>query len=207
MIRLITADAPDIVALQEVPLWALRRLERWSGMTARTAKTMPALLGPLARVAASIDPIRFRSMATGQANAILVNPRFEVGEHKKVVLNPYLTWRARLLQWKHRRVCQSLEVGSSAYELVVANLHAAPVKQQIALATEFLAGADRCLLCGDFNLSGFEVVGFSSPIEGLDQIYARGLDFETPPLAWPEERRRVGDVLLSDHAPIEAVIA
>jgi endonuclease/exonuclease/phosphatase family metal-dependent hydrolase len=184
MIRLITADAPDIVALQEVPVWALRRLEGWSGMTARTAKTMPALLGPLARLAASIDPIRFRSMATGQANAILVNPRFEVGEHKKVVLNPHLSWRARLLQWEHRRVCQALAVRSSEYELVVANLHAAPVKEQIALAAEVLGEAERCLLCGDFNLGRFEVAGFSAPIEGLDQIYARGLDFEEPPLAW-----------------------
>jgi endonuclease/exonuclease/phosphatase family metal-dependent hydrolase len=207
MIRLITADAPDIVSLQEVPLWALRRLERWSGMTARSTKTMPALLGPLARVVTSLDPIRFRSMATGQANAILVNPRFEAGEHRTLVLNPYLSWRARWLQWKHRRVCQALHVTVRGHELVVGNLHAAPVREQIALASDFLGDAERCVLCGDFNLRRFEVAGFSAPIEGLDQILARGLDFEQPPLAWPEARRRVGGVLLSDHAPVEAVIA
>jgi endonuclease/exonuclease/phosphatase family metal-dependent hydrolase len=207
MIRLVTGDAPDIVALQEVPLWALHRLERWSGMTARAAKTMPALLGPLARLAASLDPIRFRSMATGQANAILVNPRFEVGEHRTLVLNPYLSWRARMLQWKHRRVCQSLQVTARGRELVIGNLHAAPVRDQIMLASEFLADAERCLLCGDFNLGKFEIAGFSAPIEGLDQILARGLDFEQPPLAWPEDRRRLDGLLLSDHAPIEAVIA
>ena len=207
MIRLVTGDAPDIVALQEVPLWALHRLERWSGMTARAAKTMPALLGPLARLAASLDPIRFRSMATGQANAILVNPRFEVGEHRTLVLNPYLSWRARMLQWKHRRVCQSLQVTARGRGLVIGNLHAAPVRDQIMLASEFLVDAERCLLCGDFNLGKFEIAGFSAPIEGLDQIFARGLDFEEPPLAWPEERRRIDGLLLSDHAPIEAVIA
>jgi endonuclease/exonuclease/phosphatase family metal-dependent hydrolase len=207
MIRLVTGDAPDIVALQEVPLWALHRLERWSGMTARSAKTMPALLGPLARLAVSVDPIRFRSMATGQANAILVNPRFEVGEHKTLVLNPYLSRRARMLKWKHRRLCQSLQVTARGRELVVGNLHAAPARDQIMLASEFLADAERCLLCGDFNLGKFEIAGFSTPIEGLDQIFARGLDFEQPPLAWPEERRRIDGRLLSDHAPIEAVIA
>ena len=206
MIRLITADAPDIVGLQEVPLWALRRLERWSGMTACSAMTMPALLGPLARAAVSLDPIRFRSMATGQANAILVNPRFRVGEHRKLVLNPDLSWRERFLKWEHRRVCQALHVEAPLH-LVVANLHAAPVREQIALATEFLGDAERCVLCGDFNLRRFEVAGFSAPIEGLDQIYARGLEFDEPPLAWPEERRRMGGVLLSDHAPVEAVIA
>ena len=207
MIRLVTGDAPDIVALQEVPVWALGRLERWSGMTARSAKTMPALLGPLARLAASLDPIRFRSMVTGQANAILVNPRFEVGEHRTLVLNPYLSWRARMLQWKHRRVCQALEVTARGEELVVGNLHAAPVRDQILLASEFLADAERSLLCGDFNLRRFEIAGFSAPIEGLDQIFVRGLDFEQPPLAWPLERRRIDGLLLSDHAPIEAVIA
>jgi endonuclease/exonuclease/phosphatase family metal-dependent hydrolase len=207
MIRLVTGDAPDIVALQEVPLWALRRLEQWSGMTARSAKTMPALFGPLARLVASFDPIRFRSMATGQANAILVNPRFEVGEHRTLVLNPYLPWRERMLQWKHRRVCQALQVTARGRELVVGNLHAAPVHDQIMLATEFLAGAERCVLCGDFNLRKFEVAAFSAPIEGIDQILTRGLEFEQPPLAWSEERRRSGGLLLSDHAPIEAVIA
>ena len=206
MTRLITLDAPDIVALQEVPLWALRRLERWSGMTVRTAKTMPALLGPLARAVTALDPIRFRSMATGQANAILVNPRFEVGEHRTLVLNPYLSWRARWLQWKHRRVSQALHLTVRGHELVIGNLHAAPVREQIALATDFLGDVERCVLCGDFNLRRFEVAGFSAPIEGLDQILARGLDFLQPPQAWPEERRRVDGVLLSDHAPVEAVI-
>ena len=117
-------------------------------------------------------------MATGQANAILVNPRFEVGEHKKIVLNPYLSWRARLLQWEAPpRLSVAQSPPSARTKLVVANLHAAPVKQQIALAAEF-SRAERCLLCGDFNLSRFEVAGFSPPIEGLDQILARGLDFE-----------------------------
>jgi len=50
MIRLISLDAPDVVALQEVPLWALGRLERWSGMRALWAVAVPSLLGPLARV-------------------------------------------------------------------------------------------------------------------------------------------------------------
>jgi endonuclease/exonuclease/phosphatase family metal-dependent hydrolase len=207
MIRLVSADGPDIVALQEVPLWALRQLERWSGMTARWAQTMPALLGPLGRLAARLDPTRFRSAATGQANVILVNAHYTVGPHRTLVLNPDLPWRARLLRWEHRRVCQSLEVASPPQDLVVGNLHAAPDREHVRLAADFFAGAERCVLCGDFNLRRFEVAGFSAPIAGLDQILVRGLDFVQPPLAWVEERRRLGDVLLSDHAPVEAVIA
>ena len=208
MIRLVSSDGPDVVALQELPLWSLRFLERWSGMTARSARAMPALLGPLGRLAARLDPVRFRSAATGQANAILVNPHFDVGEHRSLVLNPDLSWRARLFDWEHRRVCQSLEIEPpTSGKVVVGNLHSAPNREQVRIATEFFADAERCILCGDFNLERFEVAGFSAPIAGLDQIYLRGLDFSQPPLAWPEERRRVGGALLSDHAPVEAVIA
>ena len=31
MVELVTGDRPNLVALQEVPLWALGRLEGWSG--------------------------------------------------------------------------------------------------------------------------------------------------------------------------------
>ncbi|MDX6465015.1 MAG: hypothetical protein QOI27_55, partial [Gaiellaceae bacterium] len=44
---------------------------------------------------------------------------------------------------------------------------------------------------------------FSEPLPGsIDQILVRGLP-STPPVAWPEERRRAGGRLLSDHAPVE----
>lgn len=207
MVRLVAEDGPDVVALQEVPLWALRLLERWSGMSARWLRTMPALLGPLGRVAAYLDPVRFRSAATGQANVILVHRRYEVGTHRTLVLNPELPWRARLLRWEQRRACQSLEVKFALGDVVVGNVHAAPDREHVRRTVEFFAAAERCILCGDFNLRRFEVAGFSAPIGGLDQILVRGLEFQQPPLPWPDERRRLDGVLLSDHAPVEAVIA
>ena len=83
MVRLVTADAPDVVALQEVPLWALGRLERWSGMAVAWAVAMPALfVAPAARRVTELDPVRFRSAFTGQANALLINPHFELGAHR-----------------------------------------------------------------------------------------------------------------------------
>jgi endonuclease/exonuclease/phosphatase family metal-dependent hydrolase len=207
MVRLATADSPDVVALQEVPLWALRLLQHWSGMHVRSLPTMPALLGPLGRLAAFLDPIRFRSAATGQANVILVQRRYAVGTHRTLVLNPDLSWRARLLRWEHRRACQSLEVNFTLGDVVIGNVHAAPDREHVRRTGEFFAGAERCILCGDFNLRRFELVGFSAPIAGLDQILVRGLEFQQPPLPWPDDRRRLDGVLLSDHAPVEAVIA
>lgn len=212
MVRLVTADAPDVVALQEVPMWAARRLESWSGMECAWALTMPALAGPFARRATEVDPVRFRSALTGQANALLVNPHFELGRHRRLVLDEGLSRRDWLVRGRQRRVCQSLEVEARGERVVLANLHASNspdrrlVADEIERAASFLAGAERCILCGDFNVRRHAVPGFTEPIDGIDQILVRGFALERVPEPWPQERRRVHGVLLSDHAPVEAVI-
>lgn len=213
MVRLVTADAPDVVALQEMPLWAVKRLDDWSGMQTSWAMTMPARLGPLAHRVTRRDPLRFRSSLTGQANALLVNPHFELGRHRSIVLNPELSRLDWLAGKRQRRVCHSLEVDVRGERAVLANLHASHdrdgsvVAAEIERAASFLAGAERCVLCGDFNIRRHAVEGFTQPIDGIDQILARGFSIEHGPDVWPDERRRFGDVVLSDHAPVEAVIA
>jgi endonuclease/exonuclease/phosphatase family metal-dependent hydrolase len=213
MVRLVTADAPDVVALQEVPLWAVRRLHEWSGMHCEWAMTMPALAGPLARRATDVDPVRIRSSLSGQANALLVNPHFGIGRHRRVVLNEGLSHLDWLLRARQRRVCQALEVDARGTALVLANLHASNspdrrlVRVEIERAASFLAGGNRCILCGDFNVMRHAVPGFTEPISGIDQVLVRGLGLERGPAAWPDERRRSNGVLLSDHAPVEAIVA
>lgn len=211
MVRLVTLDAPDLVALQEVPLWALGRLSLWSGMTTRWAVTVPALLGPLARRVVDLDPVRFRSTISGQANAILVNPRLEIVGEETLVLNPEVSSWAWLFRGRQRRMCQRLEVAGAGRRLVVANLHATNhprfAEAEALRAAEFVEDAEACILCGDFNLARFGVPGFSDPIDGIDQVLVRGVTFEREPAAWPRERRRIGEGVLSDHAPVEAVIA
>ncbi|HXV57207.1 MAG TPA: endonuclease/exonuclease/phosphatase family protein [Gaiellaceae bacterium] len=212
MVRLVTADAPDAVALQEVPMWGVRRLESWSGMQAAWAMTMPALLGPVGRALTDADPRRFRSSLTGQANALLVNPHLETGRHRRLVLNPGLG-RLDRLRGGQRRVCHALEIETPSGRLVLANLHASNHPDarvpaaEIARAAGFLADAPRAVLCGDFNVPRHAVPGYSEPVDGIDQILVRGLALERGPERWPEARRRAGDRLLSDHAPVEAVIA
>ena len=49
MIELVTADDPDVVCLQEVPGWALGRLDAWSGMQALGAIAAPPRIGRRAR--------------------------------------------------------------------------------------------------------------------------------------------------------------
>src|SRR5919206_561747 len=47
MVRLAAADGPDVLCLQEVPVWALERLGEWSGMSAVGAVAARPTLGPL----------------------------------------------------------------------------------------------------------------------------------------------------------------
>jgi endonuclease/exonuclease/phosphatase family metal-dependent hydrolase len=211
MVRLASLDAPDVVALQEVPLWALGRLERWSGMKALWALMVPSLLGPLARILTDLDPVRMRLTAAGQANAILVNHRFGVGETRTLVLNPEVNRREWITGGRQRRVCQAIELDLDGGRLTIANLHATNnarvARVEAGRAANFVAGAERCILCGDFNVPTFAVPDFSPPIEGIDQILVRGLEFERAPHPWSLKRRRVDGLLLSDHAPVEAVVA
>jgi endonuclease/exonuclease/phosphatase family metal-dependent hydrolase len=211
MVRLVSLDAPDVVALQEVPLWALGRLQRWSGMQAVWAVTVPSFVGPVARAITDLDPVRVRFAVAGQANALLINPHFEVAKHKVLLLNPDVSRWDWIRHGHQRRVCQTVELQVGDREFVVANLHATNnsriAQVEAGLAAEFVSYAERCILCGDFNVPRFAVPEFSPAIDGIDQILVRGLELERPPEPWPDERRRVGDLLLSDHAPVEALLS
>ena len=207
MVELVAADRPDVVALQEVPVWALGRIERWSGMAARWAVTVPPLLlGPLARMVTEIDAARLRSAFTGQANVVLVGPRLRAGEQRLLQLNDVGRW-AWLRRGRQQRWCQAVDVEA----FVVANLHATNDPRVAAgeaeRAAAFVADAERVVLCGDFNLPEHALEGFSPPIAGIDQILVRGLELVEPAHAWDPGRRVLGGRLLSDHAPVEAVVA
>jgi endonuclease/exonuclease/phosphatase family metal-dependent hydrolase len=205
MIRLVTADGPHVVALQEVPVFALGRLERWSGMAALGAVARPARLGRLGRRLTELAPDVFRSLFNGQANALLVRPDLTLaGEQTIVVLNPGAL--------RERRVCQCLRLHAGERTILVANFHATAHVPELARAelervARVVAGGEPVIVCGDFNLPRTGLPGFSVPIGGVDQIVVRGLEFERPPARWPRDRRRFEGHFLSDHAPVEAVVA
>src|SRR5437764_4573424 len=98
MVQLATYDEPALVCLQELPLWSLRRLHEWSGMTAVSDVAARPLLGSfpagleLERRITDLEHALLRSAVTGQANAILVAAPLRVLEHRSIVLNP-LTFR------------------------------------------------------------------------------------------------------------------
>jgi len=232
MVRLATEDEPDVLCLQEVPVWALSRLEDWSGMRSFGAVAARPLLvsAELGRLITDLNHGLFRSAVTGQANAILVTRGLRVLGTDSIVLNPP-AFRRRIskeldlpgslqLKWaKERRVCQAVRTEA----LTVANLHGSSVPdwrvpdsellRAATFATAFAEPADVLVLGGDFNvirersqtMTKLVEWGFTKPISWIDQVLVRGARTR-PAHRWPDERRRLDGKLLSDHAPVEVTI-
>lgn len=191
MIELVTADGPDIVCLQELDVWALSRLERWSGMQVAGAVARRPLLGSaeLGHRLTELNHGVLRSAFTGEADAILVPRDVPLGERETAVVSTHGL----------RRIVHSVRLD----DLLVANFHIAGDLDQLERVGAFVARSERVILAGDANLPGATLPGFTPPLAGsIDQILVRGLP-ATPPERWPEERRRVAGRLLSDHAPVE----
>ena len=81
MIELATADQPDVVCLQELPVWGLQRLEGWSGMQSVSAVARPAIRpGLVTAWITGLNQGLFRSGIAGQANAVLVDRRHDAAD-------------------------------------------------------------------------------------------------------------------------------
>jgi endonuclease/exonuclease/phosphatase family metal-dependent hydrolase len=208
MVELVAADEPAFVCLQEIPLWALPLLSAWSGMQAVSAIARGPRLGSveLGRWLTTLNHGFLRSAVTGQANAILAAPQFEVDAERTLVVS----------RSGERRICHGLRLDG---RIAVVNFHVtggAAADEQFRAVADFVEAqdAEAAILAGDANLlpgngSTYELLrerGFSQPLPGsIDQILLRGLS-STPPNAWPEERRRLEGRVLSDHAPVELTV-
>lgn len=214
-VRLAAEDGPDILCLQEVPVWAVEKLGAWSGMTASAVRTRRGVGFP-ARWLTNLHHGLFRSFLTGQANAVLVGPRLAALDHSRLVLSGLRS------NWaKERRVCQAVRVANPEGEtMLMLNLHLshrgdghpadAELRKAAEFADELAVPGEPVVLAGDFNvtpkassaLADLIRGGFSAPGAGIDHILVRGTGSSRLEV-WPEERRRVNGRLLSDHAPVE----
>jgi endonuclease/exonuclease/phosphatase family metal-dependent hydrolase len=189
MIELVTGDGPDVVCLQELPVWALGHLQSWSGMHAYTAVARRPLLPVGARAVTALHHGLLRSAFTGEADAILTREPARA-------LGTTVVGDAKL-----RRIAHAVDLGG----VTVVNFHSDCEREQFDRVLA-LAG-ERSIVAGDANLVAPVAEGFSPPLTGsIDQILVRGLALREGPFAWPVERRVLAGRVLSDHAPVEAVV-
>ena len=207
MVRLVASDGPDVVCLQEVPVWALRRLEGWSGMTAfgAVAARPRAWSAELGRLVTELDHGLLRSALTGQANAILATRSLRASDERTHVMS----------RGGERRVCHAVRLAGVG---LVGNFHVtggAAADEQFLRAAAFVDAlaepGEPVILAGDANIAPgqgdtygeLQEWGFSQPLPGsIDQILVRAAPSGHPE-AWSAARRRAGVRLLSDHAPVE----
>jgi endonuclease/exonuclease/phosphatase family metal-dependent hydrolase len=202
MVRRASADAPAVLCLQEVPVWALPRLGDWSGMQVRAAITrLP--LGPsaLAGRVTRLHQGLLRSALAGQANAVLVSRAHEVEDLGHEPISD---------RGRERRLVQGVRVAGLG---VVANLHAtgdfqdprvpaAELGRACAFAEAAALPGEAVVLAGDFNLRRPALAGYSPPGPGIDHVLVRGAT-AGPLVTWPRQRRMQNGFVLSDHAPVE----
>lgn len=202
MIALVVADDPDVVCLQEVPVWALARLAPWSGYRAFPAVARRGVWpAPAAGWFTRRHQGLLRSAIAGQANAVLVAPRHEAA--------PLGSLRIDVGRGEPR-IVHAVRVIALG---VVANLHASQNAAAAALEAERARAfaesrrqqGEVVVIAGDFNIRP-ALAGYSAPGPGIDHILVLGGTVSSPISVWPLERRVQNGVVLSDHAPVELVL-
>ena len=174
MIRLATADEPDVVCLQEVPAWSLGRFTA-GDVAARPSVGPVPIPAELGRRLTEPNHGLLRSAFAGQGNAMQVSPRLRVLAHETLTLNArrfrgaqsralQLGLVARLGWGKERRIVQGLRLlEPGGRTLFVTNMHCTsyPADERLAdaellraawFAVSTAAPEDVVVLAGDFNV-------------------------------------------------------
>ena len=230
MAETMVQDDPDLVLLQEVPVWAGDLLAEHTGMAITMAPSYGAHV-PFAHVPLPLAvgealgkalPDVVRTQFEGQAQAILYGPSLLLVSARPAPLNAPRRMRgepriAHMARLRHR---------SAGREFVVANVHAdsadadAQVERAGYLLERYARGAPM-VLAGDLNapagsravrsLVGRGFVEDSGEVT-IDHILTRGMRLEWPATRWAPQRRELRrngspPVRLSDHDPVDAVVA
>jgi endonuclease/exonuclease/phosphatase family metal-dependent hydrolase len=230
MCAVMVEDEPDIVLLQEVPVWAgsLLRDETRMGVTLADAygAHVPFLHVPLPLAAGAALgralPDVVRTQFEGQGQALLYGPNLLLVSARRVQLNERRRLRgepriAQLVRLRHRRL---------GFELAVGNVHAdprgAPAQlEKAGFVLERFARGAPMILGGDMN-AGSGTAGLRALVGrgwvedagevGIDHLLVRGAELEWPATRWLPQRRdlRLNGSLplrLSDHDPVDAVVS
>jgi hypothetical protein len=219
MVELVTADRPEIVCLQDVPVKALGQAGSWSGMKALGDNEEKSLFG-------------------GTGSLVLAPSDATVIEHKTITLNTNVFCEEQghklgldekqMRAWESpRRICQVVKVElPNRRRVLVANVHTstrehrlvdAELRRAVNFVERQLELGDVLVFTGWYELGGepSETIssllghqresrwyGVQSPFPMLVVLGAEIESFRT----WPDEERTYGGKLLSSYPPVEVVL-
>lgn len=205
-VRLAVEDAPAVVCLQELPVWSLPRLAAWSGYrsfpaVARGGVRPSGVSGWLTRRWQGV----MRSAIAGQANAILVRPDLGALPAGTVQVS-----EGR----RERRIVHAVrveDVGLVATTHLTQRDHdaaTAELRRVVGFLDGRAAAGEALVIAGDLNLVRPVLEGWSAPAEppAIDHVLVRGRAAGLP-FAWPVARRMHNGLVLSDHPPVELILA
>jgi Endonuclease/Exonuclease/phosphatase family len=236
MLERTRADDVDVLCAQEVPAWALERFTCWRLAARPAIGPLPITreLGRrLTKIDHGRLRSAFSGQGNAillaerhdllAAPSLVLNPR-RFRDDRALSLG--LTAQPRLAWGHERRVVQAARFRTpEGCTYFVANTHCTSYAADVRLAeVELLraawfarstaAAGDVVVLAGDFNLTSSSAAlrsltdeewGFSALGPGIDHVLVYGAASSAPePL--PEEWRRRGGALLSDHAPVEVEV-
>lgn len=213
--QVLARAAWDVALVQECPPRWTKPLAAAAGAAAQVSLTSRNTLGALRALLARQNPDLIASNEGGSNLTLLRSGSAAEGAEFELRPGPVPERRTMLLTRLAEGPC-------------VANLHASTADD--LAAEELERGARRALewagdapviLGGDFNVrpdrsDAFDrlaALGFSRPEDhaSIDHILARGIEVIEPPRPWPPEAREVREgglaIRLSDHAPVEALVA
>ena len=135
---------------------------------------------------------------------------------------------ARLAWGKERRVLQTVQIREGERTIVVANTHATSypaderlpdveLRRAFAFVDRVALPGEPAIVAGDLNVVLERSVtlrevtsgesAFSQPGPWIDHVLVRGLEIVSGPTTLPVEWREHDGVPISDHAPVEVVVA
>jgi endonuclease/exonuclease/phosphatase family metal-dependent hydrolase len=230
MAALMVDEEPDLILLQEVPVWAGKLLREQTGMGITLAPAYGAHI-PFAHIPLPLAvgawvgravPDLVRTQIEGQANALLYGPELLLVSARRVQLNVRERFRgepriAQLVRLRHRR---------SGREFAVANVHAGwegnltQLERAGYVLEQFARGAPM-VLAGDLNARprspGMRTLvarGWHEDSDDMtvDHVLVKGAALDWPATRWKPERRNLSlngglPLRLSDHDPVDAVVA
>ena len=211
--RLAAEGEPDVLCLQELPLWATHRLAKWSGMR---------VLADIARRQRLPPPLDRRLTTLNRASSARSSPARRT-RSCSATSSPCRSGacscstaagcsaRAPASGGSARSCASSVPArerscSQTCTPAIRRDRRRSRSRTQSSTCSSWRGRTSRsCSPATSTSRRDLHHHGFTGEGPGIDHVLVRGAD-AGPLVVWPDGRRRLHGMLLSDHAPVERTL-